>query len=224
MDKKTVVSILRDEKQDNRQKFSVLLMALNQAPAKNFALTAHYNRVGYSEKNLKAIVYDVKKSYSISPADLSKFEKTPAKKVDIKTTLENLEEELLATEIEELSDLQVKSLAYNLATELEHDFENEDIDSLKEFLQVLKEKLHAELLAKEKEIDSDSEPVQKDKLQLEEYNEELKAMDIENAQYNDIKKLAFGLANEINIDFPNKRADTLKAFLTEQKKSLANEA
>jgi hypothetical protein len=49
-------------------------------------------------------------------------------------------------------------------------------------------------------------------------------MDIENAQYNDIKKLAFGLANEINIDFPNKRADTLKAFLTEQKKSLANEA
>jgi len=169
MDKKTVVSILRDEKQDNRQKFSVLLMALNQAPAKNFALTAHYNRVGYSEKNLKAIVYDVKKSYSISPADLSKFEKTPAKKVAAPSQDDSNSEE---KEIEETKE------------------------------------------------DKEEE---KDKLQLEEYNKELKAMDIENAQYNDIKKLAFVLANELNIDFPNKRADTLKAFLTEQKKSLANE-
>jgi ribosomal protein S18 len=170
MDKKTVISILTDQKQDKRQKFSMLLMALNQAPVKNFALTAHYNRVGYSDKNLKAIVYDVKKGHNISLLDLNAFEKTPVEKVEAPSQ-DNLNSE--EKEVEETK--------------------------------------------------ADKEE-NKDKLKLESLNEELKAMDIENAEYNTIKKLAFGLANEINIDFPNKRADTLKAFLTEQKKSLANEA
>jgi hypothetical protein len=170
MEKKKVVSILRDEKQDKRQKFSTLLMALNQAPVKNFALTAHYNRVGYSDKNLKAIVYDVKKAYSISLADLNAFEKTPAKKAPAPS--------------QDHSNSEEKELEGTKA---------------------------------DKEEDED-------KLQLESFNQDLKVIDIENAEYNDIKKLAFGLANELNIDFPNKRSETLKAFLTEQKKSLANEA
>lgn len=181
MDKKTVIGILKDGKQDKRSKFSMLLMALNQAPVKNFALTAHYNRVGYSDKNLSSIEYDVKKAFSISAGELRTFAKTEAKPVEAKGT---------------------KSKEKG---EQKKDSEEQREES--------KEK------GEEKEDSEKSE-----QLEIEKYNEQLKAIDTEKADYQEMVSLAYDLAEQLNVELPNKKKSTVVAFLEEQKKSLANEA
>lgn len=177
MDKKEVINILKDEKLDKRSKFSSLLMALNKAPVKNFALTAHYNRVGYSDKNLSSIEYDVKKAFSINAGDLRSFEKTEAKPVQEKRT-KNKEKGEDSKELEVERGVKITN--------------------------------------------SDSES--KEELELEKHNEELKAIDLQKASYNEMVSLAFDIAEQLNLELPDKKKATIVAFLEEQKKSLASEA
>lgn len=179
MDKKTVIGILKDEKQDKRSKFSSLLMALNQAPVKNFALTAHYNRVGFSEKNLSSIEYDVKKAFSINAGDLRTFKKTEAKPVQEKRTKSKEKGE-----------------------------EQEDS----------KEKGEE---SKEEEVEQESK---KEQLDIEKHNEQLKDIDTKKADYQEMVSLAFNVAEQLNIELPDRKKATIVAFLEEQKKSLASKA
>lgn len=93
MTKQEVIERLK-AKQTDSQKFMALLLALQQAPNKNFTLVGSYNRKGYSPSQLKTLKYDVKKAYNISHTDLSaKATKTESKpKYDKEEIFKNLVE------------------------------------------------------------------------------------------------------------------------------------
>lgn len=165
MDKSTVISLLKDDKQDKRNKYSMLLMALNQAKNKTLSLLAFYNRAGFSQKNLKSIEYDVKKAFGITTSDMRQSKETDSKpeenkpetdkkeadkeeadkeevseeqeeKQEIKDQLdlEKYNAELREMNLEEASYQKMKSLAENLADELNHEFPDRKKDTYMKFL------------------------------------------------------------------------------------------
>jgi len=146
MTKEDVILILNDSSSD-KSKFSRLIPALQQAPIKNLANVSYYNKAGYSAQRFKTIVYDVKKSYSITAADLSAFQKVEKSKPEGKTAK-------ATTPLDLKTALDVDIHALNYHKEL-RPLANDVADHLGEELESQKK---ADLIAYLEEKKSESQP------------------------------------------------------------------
>lgn len=215
MDKNEVINLLKDQEKSPREKFSLLVMALNSAPHKNFALVSHYNRSGFSFARLKSLTYDVQKAYAITDAQLKRFEKKKAVKI-LKS------DEMKATDaVEHIQKTDFKDLKSFLAKDEGRKTVLSAFEAKEEEAKAQKEEDEEDL--KEQEEDNEAKENQ-EQTKLQELNEEVKAIDLEQAKYAQVKALANALADELNLKISNQQGDTLKAFLEEQKKSLEAKA
>lgn len=217
MDKNEVINLLKDQEKNPREKFSLLVMALNSAPHKNFALVSHYNRSGFSSARLKSLTYDVQKAYAITDAQLKRFEKKKVVKI-LKS------DEMKATDaVEHIQKTDFKDLESFLAKEEGRKTVLSAFEAKEEEAKAEKEEDEEDLKEQDQEEGNEAKENQ-EQTKLQELNEEVKAIDLEQAKYAQVKALANALADELNLKIPNQQGDTLKAFLEEQKKSLEAKA
>lgn len=144
MTKQEAIKILKSD-QSPSQKFMALLMALQQAPQKNFVLVGSYNRRGFSPNALKSLKYDVKKAFEIKDSDLTekvKAIKDESLNADVKIDKEEVQKWLLEADLENLNyNKELKPLASDVSKAFGGEPESQKKVDLMAFLQQKKSDL-----------------------------------------------------------------------------------